>query len=594
MSQQAQVPPQSGPAEPTDAGLPSALPVTPPGASEATRLLCAGSYLDEAYRDAVIDELYVHEERIVAPSLGFDAARVLAHALRARRLELGWAAGVLFLWIVGMVLSEYLLIVFLTPSLLLFLATKVRGPAEQPPVWRRFPAWWIKWYGRLMLLLALGSLIAVIAGEAEDLSVARFLADVLPEPIAQLVLAFESGGPVEPFHAWVCLVTLLLVAACVAAQRGQFARALAGELHPQKFGDIAADPAERAENGRFQRLRRRIRTEQHAPLVMYHAARPFCGAGEPYDAWTLAVELRPDPERTQLPIGNRMILEAVRPLLAELRVPAPHAAGTVRDRLRQLQIDECVFLPVDGLPQRDLAPYDDQAFRVHRAEAVEEGGETRRHFLRIRVGGWEEEVVTTVFVRVHTQGGMLMLEIAPHVLLPIRKDFENADRIAHQYRHNSLFGKAVWALARTPRSLVSALTTLGRGIAFSWRILTGGYGAAMPDGPACSVRELGSDGESSLFQDMDVRRYLKSVQDRVANGVRAALRDAGYRTDEFAQKIVNVSGGGTLIENASGAFAVGDHNVITNQTVQPGSSGSRPGPGSPFTKSGGDSSGSER
>ncbi|WP_408909772.1 hypothetical protein [Streptomyces luteolus] len=586
MSQQAQVPPQSGPVEPAGDGLPPALPVTPPGASEATRLLCAGSYLDEAYRNAVIDELYVHEERIAAPSLGFDAARVLAHALRARRLELGWAAGILFLWIIGVVLSEYLLFLFLMPSLLLFLAGKIRGPAEHPPVWRRFPAWWLKWYGRLLLLFALVTLVTVVA-EGGGVSVAGFLAEVMPDTFSEVILAFDSGGGVKPFHAWVCLATLLLVAACVAAQRGQFARALAGELHPKKFGDMAADPAERAEGGRFQRLRRRIRTEQHAPLVMYQAARPFCGAGEPYDSWTLAVELRPDPERTQLALSNRVILEAVRPLLAELRVPAPHAAGGVRDRLRQLQIDECVFLPVDGLPKRDLAPYDEESFLVHRGESVEEGGETRRHFLRIRVGGWEEEVVTTVFVRVHTQGGMLMLEIAPHVLLPIRKDFENADRIAHQYRHNSLFGKAVWALARTPRSLVSALTTLGRGLAFSWHILTGGHGAAMPDGPAVSVRELGSDGESSLFQDMDVRRYLKSVQDRVANGVRSALRDAGYRTEEFAQKIVNVSGGGTLIENASGAFAVGDHNTITNQTTQPGSSGSE------FTKPGGESSDSE-
>ena len=80
--------------------------------------------------------------------------------------------------------------------------------------------------------------------------------------------------------------------------------------------------------------------------------------------------------------------------------------------------------------------------------AVEEGGETRRHFLRIRVGGWNEGVVTTLFVRVHTQGGMLMLEVAPHVLWPLRQLFQDADRLAHQYRHHHHFGKAVWALAR--------------------------------------------------------------------------------------------------------------------------------------------------
>jgi hypothetical protein len=73
------------------AGTPPEAPPVPPYASEATRLLCAGAYLDPGYRDRVIDELYLDEQRVVAPSLGFDAARVLAHALRARRQELLWA-----------------------------------------------------------------------------------------------------------------------------------------------------------------------------------------------------------------------------------------------------------------------------------------------------------------------------------------------------------------------------------------------------------------------------------------------------------------------------------------------------------------------
>ncbi|MDI3385649.1 hypothetical protein QIS99_05370 [Streptomyces sp. B-S-A8] len=585
----------SQPGGPAGDGPPPALPVTPPGASEATRLLCAGSYLDEAYRQAVIDELYVHEERIVAPSLGFDAARVLAHAMRARLLELSWAAGILFLWVIGTVLSSYLMLVLVVPSLTLFFAARLRGEDPRASLWRRVPALLMRWSGRILVLVTLLVLLAVGIGESDGASIGSIVSLTLPGPLSDVVALLESsGGTVaEPFHGWAVLATLVLVALCVAAQRGQFARALAGELHPGNFGDMAADPAERAGGPRFQRLRTRIRIEQHAPLVMYHSAHPFCGAGEPYDAWTLAVELRPDPGKEQRPLGNRVILDAVRPLFDDLRVPAPHAEGRGRDRLRQLQIDECVFLPVDGLPRRDLAPYEAGAFEAHRDESVEEGGETRRHFLRIRVGGWEEEVVTTVFVRVHTQGGMLMLEVAPHVLLPVRKDFENADRLAHEFRHSSLFGKAMWALGHTPRSFVHAVVTLGRGVAYSWRAITGGYGKALPDGPAASVRELGSDGDSSLFQDMDVRRYLKSIQDRVANGVRTALRDAGYRTDEFAQKIVNVSGGGTLIENASGAFAVGDRNVITNQAAQPGSPGTGPEPGSPFTKSGGGPSGSE-
>ncbi|MYR62779.1 hypothetical protein GTY54_43445, partial [Streptomyces sp. SID625] len=99
----------------------------PPHASEATRLLCAGTYLDPAYRDRVIEELHLNEQRLVAPSLGFDAARVLAHALRARRTEVGWAAGIVGLRIVGRPLTGGVMVVYLLPSLLLAAGVAARG-----------------------------------------------------------------------------------------------------------------------------------------------------------------------------------------------------------------------------------------------------------------------------------------------------------------------------------------------------------------------------------------------------------------------------------------------------------------------------------
>ncbi|UXX94752.1 hypothetical protein N7U49_26995 [Streptomyces sp. AD2-2] len=55
--------------------------------TKATRLLSAGTYLDPVYRRAVIRELLKHRFRVVAPSYGYDAVSVLAHALAARRLR---------------------------------------------------------------------------------------------------------------------------------------------------------------------------------------------------------------------------------------------------------------------------------------------------------------------------------------------------------------------------------------------------------------------------------------------------------------------------------------------------------------------------
>ncbi|MFF7437822.1 hypothetical protein [Streptomyces sp. NPDC008122] len=551
-----------------------------PAASEATRLLCAGTYLDDRFRDAVIDELYVHEERFAAPSLGHDASRVLAHALRARRVELAWAAGILALWIVAIPLTKGLVALVLTPYLFLSLARWVRGPAVAP-VYRVVAAFLLRWYGRLMFAQSALFLLALaFADDESGWEPAGALSDTGEFLALAVSFVAEELWQVGPLEVWITIAVPLLVAWAVAVQRGQFARALTQELSRERFADQRSDPAEQAEGARFRRLRDRIRVEQHARLVMYGSHDPFCGAGSPYEPWSLSVELRPRKNldgKTPEPLDNSAVLRHVVPLLEALRVPSTHGSpqlqAAVRDRLRELEIDEVVFLPVDGLPARTDAPYTPEGFEAHRSRSIEEGGETRRHFLRIRVGGWGEEIVTTVFVRVHTQGGMLMLEVAPHVLRPVKPLYRYADRIAHRYRHNHYFGKAVWALGRTPRSVGDALVTIGRSVVQLWRVLTGGHAGALPEGPWASVRELGSDDEASLFQEMDVSRYLKSVQDRVANGVTLALREAGYETAEFEQKIVHVAEGGTFIENTKGNVTVGHHNTVTSKTFTTSTTG---------------------
>ncbi|MFE6888895.1 hypothetical protein [Streptomyces sp. NPDC057694] len=565
--------PQQSAAPDTGGGVGPLPSAKPPYASEATRLLSAGAYLDQDYRDRVIEQLHLHEQRIAAPSLGFDAARILAHALRARRIEVAWASAVLGLLVVGLPLTGYWILTFLLPSALLAIGVWVRGPEQRPPVYRRFFAWYLRWWGRWLLAVLLIATVVMATdggsddgGESFSYEIRSSLHDGLPDFLSWLVPTGTASGSGDTLHGCLTLLLFVLLAVCAGAQRGQLGRVLGTDLSEARFANAATDPAESAEGARFQRVMRRIRTEQHAPLIMYHAVRPFCGAGDPVDTWTLAVELRPDPSKERQPLNNRGILEKIRPRLEQLRLPAESAGATGRDRLRWLEIDECVFLPAEGLERREDAPYRPEEFEKHRERSVEEGAEKRRHFLRIRVGGWEEELVVTVFVRVHTQGRMLMLEIAPHVLAPVREPFRDADRTAHQFRHNSPLGKAVWAVARVPGSPARSAVTVGRWIGYGWQVLTGGHSGALPDGPALSVRELGSEGPGSLFQQMDVERYLKSVQDRIAGGVRQALAESGYQTGEFVQKIVNISSGGVNIDRVEDStFAVGSHASATSE-----------------------------
>lgn len=551
------------------AGSSTGRPPVHPSLSEAGRFLCAGTYLDAGYRDRVIDELYVHEERIVAPSYGYDASRVLAHALRARRAELGWAAGVLGAWFVGSLLTGGALLALVPPFLLLSVADWLR--ARNTPVLRvlsvilRIYAWW----ALLFVLLALG-----IGGFA--------LFSLLDEAGGSgLPFAPTGGGIAATAVLWWLPVVFAGVVTVVGLQRGHVFRTIATDLSERRYADHANDPAEAAVGARFQRVRQRIRAEQHAPMIMYDVNDPFCGAGDPFRPWQLSVELRPredlGPERKPVAVTNAHILARIVPLLERLRVPSPHGspeqAAAVGDRMRELVLDECVFLPAGGLPHRDTAQVVHGQFGEQRAASIEEGGERRRHFLRVRVGGWDENLVVTVFVRVHTQGGMMMLEVAPHVLLPVRTDFHNADADAQRYRNNNPFGKAVWALRHTPGSLAASAATLGRGLASWWRIATGGHGGARPEGPRVSVRDLASEDNGSLFHLMDLDRFLKTIQDRVVGGVVVALHEAGWHTEEFAQRAVNVAEGGVFIQSVNhSAFSVGGSNN-TNSTKGKGSTG---------------------
>lgn len=523
----------------------------PPYASEATRLLCVGTYLDARYRDRVIEELYLNEQRFVAPSLGVDAIRVLAHALRARRRETAWATVTGGLWLVGMPLTGYWLLAFLAPGLMLAVAPLIRGRAEQPPLYRALPALLARLAGRCLLVYAPVTTLTALGdsgaqGDAAD--------------ITRIAWGMPPTVTLSALHAWVTLGVCLLITVCVLAERGQHARMLSIELSPQAFPDAAADPAFGAIGQRFRRVKQRIEIEQHSPLIIYNDAHPFCGAGEAYDTWVLPVDLRSVGPGQPQPLSNRAILDAIHLWLRFQSQPTPSSGGIVRDRQRWIEVSECVFLPADGLMRREEAPYHIEQIELHLNNSVEEGGEKRRHFLRVRIGGWGEELVITVYVRVHTHGRMLMLDVAPRVLTPVRKKFRDADRMAYRYRHSSMFVKVSDAFVRMPGSAARALVGLVRAGSYGWQWLTEYQAWELPDGPALSVRELGSEPGLSHFQELDRDRYVRGVQDRVAQGVRTVLSNAGYHTSQFVQQIVNVSNGGVLIESVEGStFAIGDH-----------------------------------
>ncbi|MFD9408413.1 hypothetical protein ACFWBN_15560 [Streptomyces sp. NPDC059989] len=563
-----------------------------PSLTEAGRLLCAGVYLDTGYRDRVIDELYVHEERFTAPSHGFDAARVLAHALRARRIETAWALAVVAVWALGLLLLQTFIVFLIVPALLLSGAGQIKRRRDRTGRGSRIVEYLLRAYAVWML----GNVLwGVVAGFADDIvqpmrfSESGWLLPYLGEVIARNPLGIFLEWPLMgrfygEAYSWVAVLVFLLLTTVAGLQRGHFARVLHRSLHRDRYADGAGDLV--VTGRRFARARARIQRIQHAPLVLYDVGNPFCGAGQAHRPWQLTVELRPRGDGEVQELDNAQIVDRIRPRLEALRVPSPHgspeAEASVLDRLRELVIDECVFLPADGLPDVDSLDLSAEAFAEHRAAAIEEGGERRRHFLRVRIGGWDENLVVTVFIRVHTQGGMLMLEVAPHVLLPVRPDFQRADDIAQRQRLGSAFAKVVWAVVNGAGALGPALVNLVRAARIPWRMATAGHGVAIPAGPAVSVRELASQTDASLFQLMDLDRYLKTVQERIVGGVAVALHEAGWHTEEFAERAVNVAEGAVFIQSVhNSAFGIGgvSHNSASTHQASDADKDRHMGPG---------------
>jgi len=561
--------------------------------TEATRLLCAGVYFDSEFRSRVIEQLVEHEERPIAPSLGIDALPVLAHALYARRREVITGLVLLAVWalFIGLGLagigSETVLLPipwFLAYGAVCFVCWSVRGGRSA-----------VFTLGRSVLKEATrGRLKAVLP--------------VLPFAAALAYWALALFALFSGADAWAAVLFPVLLVPPVWAYRADIESVMRHKLNRGSFAGTTR--AELPDTPQYRRIGAAIDREQHANLAIYDPFRPFVGAGEPYKPWSVVMELKgkvwptpkeqvngtprpegdtgtkpsagtdarpsastdarpsvsadtgpratanaePNPGTDAGPLTGREVIDLITPRLEALRTSA---AATSRDRLRALEVEEVVYLPV-GMA-RGKVIYEPATVRRHLDGAVGEGGEARRHFLRVRVGAWDEQVGVSLLVRVHTQGGMLVLEVVPHVLTPVRPEFGAVDVIAARTADGRPVRDAVRALLTSPAASFAAGVSLirsGISVFRTWLTLPQ---YALPDGPVTSVRELGSVQEISLFQEMDISRYVRTLQDRIASGVQDALRRKGYETDEFEQFVINVGGGGVFIgEMSGGAVATGE------------------------------------
>ncbi|MCX4238212.1 hypothetical protein [Streptomyces ortus] len=609
------------------------LPEHPYNRTEATRLLCAGTYQDASFRRRVIDELVAHQERPVAPPLGVDVLPVLAHAVRITRQESRTAGLMLAAWL-GFLLSDVVMFwdsvadrwgegaeVGLGDVFTAFYAGDDRLTAGLPMPWSQFYAFVALglWFAQSVRAQGADGRQAGLPAPVAKAAAGLGLAVTVGATLFALFywcwfVAGVLGGDVQtPYPLLFPLLIALIAWWHETTQRRALCRWLSRWTFPTTAQpDLPPGPL-------YEDLVTSIRREQAAALTLYEPDSPFVGMGTPRRAWSFAMELRkrsaapdeptapdtgspsPSPDGALIPHQNHGPLTAegaltmIEPQLVRLR---ESAALTGKDRLRELEIDRFVCLPggvgrdeqlhlggtsdvraVQAAGQRagdGRSVYDPAQVAAHLAEAVDEGGEGRRVFLRVRVGAWHEQVVVTVLVRVHTQGGMLVMEVVPYVLGPVRKDFKSVDALVDRLPE-TWAGGAVRALGHGPATGVStalgALRTLAREFGTGWSDRE-----ADPDVPRVSLRQLAGTTRLSPYQEMDATRYIKTVQERIVKGMREALQSHGYRTDQFEQHVYQLSGGSVFVQDMSGgAVATGRHGHATAHTNPPaGTNGTPP------------------
>jgi hypothetical protein len=557
---------------------------------DATRHLCAAAHLDRDFRTQAIEELVEHRYRVPAPTPGTDVARVLEACLLARRAAVRQGTAILAIGVAGLLLSEggVVLALFVLFTLRLAMAIAAHAPRGVRQDSRSLVLLRMSWSARLLVALPVAALLMAMVGG---------LLAVLLMALGQVSLASALGsgggggslggdstpGTLSPSMAfgWTVLTVVLWIAVGTVHRYHRRRRMTAPP-------EAASDPPGAAFPSIapvFQRLTSRI-TEGE---TVYGGKAAFVGSGVGMreEDWSYSIELRPSRERRlqNRPHDGLTVSDVHRLVARELAAlgGGPLYPGdtlhriSVRDRvfrfgLRDRPAQEWLASLSRPDPRRGVWTLDPETVAVIDLASHER----LRHYLEVRTQIWEEQVVASVFIRIHLQGGLLQMEGLPFVLPPVAARYRVVDEMLPPDLASDwplLVGQAIAGL---PRDVAGALLEPVAWLASMLRVRYRerwyrrmiAAGRPVQHGPNFSLRELGAEPEyPQRFQELDVDRYVQGVRRRAVSAVLKVLKQHGYETEEFEQ-IVNINNGNQVFGANHGAMNTGDN--VHQRVTAPG------------------------
>ncbi|MEU7865329.1 hypothetical protein [Dactylosporangium sp. NPDC049140] len=545
-----------------------------PRLNAATRHLCAGVYLDAAFRDRILRDVFNDNKRRPAPAYGFDPIPVLHHAWRSWCLDL-------FQHLV--ISTTMITIVVWRPLIAVFVGSLTL-------VW---------WSGRQFsgLLRARWRYLLDRSGRMYGADLhrhSRFIARILAvgllflgATIAILATSHHTGRWLVQgniIEASAAILTPLLANAAIAAARQLMLDAV--------FEETARDPAARLQ----PRLEVLDAYRAHA-YTIYGGYRPFIGSGRRVRAWSFVQRLVP-PEKVLAKLGHDT------DRYTEYRTP-PFRTGQLVEylheqiqalreesdpevRLPGLRVADHVFIEGTAAPRFVPAFASDEATAT--AHVMANPTDAARHYLACHIESWEGEVFTSVFVHVSLQGRTLYLEFSTYALTPTCRAFHVIDSIGETGRAARLRA-ALSSVKRTPQLLfapakmVAALRVLlgsirssrdltleaRRGVNIGARFSPREEAVWRPEQRNEDPDERADDApDIDYFQLGDINKHSQIIERRLLATVADFLQTNNVDTSEFWQRAT------TILNN--GVISTGSNNTIVN--------GSTVGAGATFTNSG--------
>lgn len=493
--------------------LPETTP-RPDAHSNATRLLSAGVYLQRGYRSSTIKLLLRDRYRIVAPSYGYDAVTVLAHALAARSLRRKQVAGVT----IGLFIDAVLMdknIIGVPGGVLIAL----------------WLPWALAFLRRVATMQAMLKWLRPNAGSSAPGTIPAGFGD-----------EEEEDFPVN------------------------------NALTPALVGKIAVEQAGAQDK------------------IYYGGYHPFVGAGWPQPDWSMAELLvaarpnpieeyarsiaadedddedEPEPPREVIPFTVNDITDYVAERLqSDLYDDAPYGEQIEHLTIVRQKYNRAGWVPVKKrflwrfrgvkvLPPDEAADY--ESFRL---VDQQERYDASREVLSVRVGSWNQEVVTSVFISFDLRGNTLYSEFHPHVMPPVIQSFHLVDRLPSRLGPKVLlrmgwdiplglpgaavrevrswfFGLGAWA-SRVRHAVVGNVAVVD---ASEFRL--GRYAVDLVDrGAVTSLRELAAlPVYHHFFQEHDADKYVKIVERRLLAIMRDFLEEHNVDLGDHDARQTNI------------------------------------------------------